>query len=253
MRTVPDLARTYKMPFELAAALARDKFNLPLLHATTVMDWVRNAGDRVDYAAWQAKALEAFSGQIAVDEVYDDEWCQLKATDPVNGMELAWHLHEGAPDKNLIKEFLESLEAAGFSPQLVVTDGSPLYPGVIEEVWPAAEHQRCVFHFMMNMNKLLGKAFWALHNAMPQPPKRARGRPKKRGRPRKDKEKRNNLRKARKARFLVVTRQGTSKNGKPLMTEEQVVPAHEPSPPGGLCVPPPVPGFHFDLPVALLG
>jgi hypothetical protein len=218
---VVNLVRTYKMSMEGAAALAHDLLHLPFLHSTTVLQWMREAGDRVDFADWQARALEAFSGQIALDEVYDGEWCQLKATDPVNGMELAWYLHEGSPDKNVIVGFLERLKAAGFSPILVVTDGSRLYPDAIREVWPDAEHQRCVFHFMQQVNDLLGKAFWELYREVPQPPPRRRGRPKKRGRPRKDAEKRQNLHTVRSVRFLVLTREGTSPDGKPLMSTAQ--------------------------------
>jgi hypothetical protein len=92
-------------------------------------------------------------------------------------------------------------------PLLVVTDGSELYPKVIKKVWPHAEHQRCVFHFMMQVNKDLRSVFWALYRTMPEPPKRKRGRPKKRGRPRKDKEKRANRLKVRKVRFLIFKRE----------------------------------------------
>jgi transposase-like protein len=218
---VVDLVRRYKMSLEGAAALTHDMLHLPVLHPSTILGWVRDAGDSVDFADWQAKALEAFSGQIALDEVYDGEWCQLKATDPVNGMELAWYLHEGSADKDVIVAFLEQLKAAGFMPSLVVTDGSSLYPDAIRQVWPEAEHQRCVFHFMQQVNEELGKAFWELYREVPRPPKRSRGRPKKRGRPRKDAQKRLDLRTVRNARFLVLTREGTSSTGKPLMSPEQ--------------------------------
>ena len=75
---------------------------------------------------------------------------------------------------------------------LVVTDGSALYPPVIAAVWPEAEHQRCVFHFIKQLNEELREAFWAAYATMPAPPRRTRGRPKKRGRPREDGRKRDN-------------------------------------------------------------
>mgnify|MGYP002641918597 CR=1 FL=1 len=218
---VVDLVRIDKMSLEGAAGLAHRLLHLPMLHPSTILGWVREAGDSVDFAGWQAVALEAFSGQIALDEVYDGEWCQLKATDPVNGMELDWYLHEGSPDKDVIVAFLERLKAAGFMPLLVVTDGSSLYPDALRQVWPEADHQRCVFHFIKQENELLGKAFWDLYREVPRPPPRRRGRPKKRGRPRKDAEKRQNLRTVRNARFLVLTREGTSSKGEPLMTPQQ--------------------------------
>jgi len=218
---VVDLVRIDKMSLEGAAGLAHRLLHLPVLHPSTILGWVREAGDGVDFAAWQARALEAFSGQIALDEVYDGEWCQLKATDPVNGMELDWYLHEGSADKDVIVAFLERLKAAGFMPSLVVTDGSSLYPDALRQVWPEAEHQRCVFHFMQQVNEELGKAFWELYREVPRPPKRGRGRPKKRGRPRKDAQKRLDLRTVRNARFLVLTREGTSSTGASLMSPEQ--------------------------------
>jgi hypothetical protein len=89
----------------------------------------------------------------------------------------------------------------------VVTDGSDLYPEAIAKVWPGAEHQRCVFHFLMQVNKDLAKVFWALFATMPEPKKRERGRPKKRGRPREDKSKRENRKKVKKARFLIFKRE----------------------------------------------
>ncbi len=70
------------------------------------------------------------------------------------------------------------LREAGIWPELVVTDASSLYPRVIQEVWPEAEHQLCVFHFIMGTNKRLAKVFWALYRSMPEAKKRKRGRPK---------------------------------------------------------------------------
>src|SRR5262249_44339584 len=39
----------------------------------------------------------------------------------------------------------------GFQPQVVVTDGSNLYPAVLKEVWPTARHQLCVFHVLQDV------------------------------------------------------------------------------------------------------
>lgn len=218
-KTVVEFVTVYKMSVEGATSLSRRLLHLTRLHPITVLDWMRDAGDHVDVAARQALALEMFSGQIALDEVYDGGWCQLKATDPLSGLELDWHLHEGSPSRQVIVEFLEKLKSAGFQPALVVTDGSSLYPQAVQQVWPEAEHQRCVFHFMQQLNKLLGKAFWSLYKELPRPPARRQGRPKKRGRPRKDAQKRANLEKVRKVRFLVLMRDGATADGDPLMGE----------------------------------
>lgn len=206
-KLVVDLVRQFKMSIEAAAAFGRRSLHLDKLVPTTVADWLREAGEQVDINARQKEVLAAFSGQMDVDEVYDDHYYQLKATDPLNDLELAWEVGEGSPDKEDIRKFFKKLRAAGFNPTLVTTDGSDLYPEIIKEVWPAAEHQRCVFHFMMQVNKDLAKVFWGLYETMPEPPKRKRGRPKKRGRPREDKKKKENRKKVRKARFLIFKRE----------------------------------------------
>jgi Transposase len=214
---VVDLVRVSKMSAEQAAAWGRDKLHLPKLDATTVLDWLRESGDAVDREARLKQLAEVFSGQMSVDEVYDGGWYQLKATDPLNGLEIAWKLERGQPSKEDVRQFFQELKDAGFEPDLVSTDGSELYPDVIKEVWPNAEQQRCVFHFVMQVNKDLGKAFWAVYKTLPEPPKRKRGRPKKRGRPRKDKVKRENREKVRKARWIFPKRESN------LSEEEQGV------------------------------
>jgi len=45
------------------------------------------------------------------------------------------------------------LQHWGFTPRVVVTDGSNLYPAVLAEVWPQAKHQLCVFHVLQDVTK----------------------------------------------------------------------------------------------------
>ncbi len=207
-RILVDLVRKHKMSVEGAASVGREMLHLQKLDATTVLDWLRGEGEAVDLLAYTQAAVEAFSGQMALDEVYDDEWYMLKATDPLNGIELASHLEKGSPSEDDIRQFLMKLKEAGFEPKLVSTDGSKLYPEVIPKVWPKAKHQRCVFHFIKQINDDLRSAFWDAYETMPKAPKRKRGRPKKRGRPRKDAQKRENRRKVRAARFVLMKREG---------------------------------------------
>lgn len=204
---VVELVRDYKMSAEQAAAWARDKLHLSKLDASTVLDWFRETSKTVDRKARLEQVLKAFSGQMSLDEVYDDGWYQLKATDPLNGLEISWKLGRGQPSKDDVRQLLQELKDAGFAPEIVSTDGSELYPEVIKEVWPNAKQQRCVFHFIKQVNQDLGKTFWAVYHTMPKPPKRKRGRPKKRGRPRKDGIKRQNQEKVRKARWIFLKRQ----------------------------------------------
>ena len=62
----------------------------------------------------------------------------------------------------------------------MVTDGSNLYPAVLAELWPDADHQLCVFHVIKDINKLILDAVRRLRTAMSRRGKA--GRKKKRGR-----------------------------------------------------------------------
>lgn len=219
---VVELVRDYKMSAEQAAAWGRDKLHLSKLDATTVLDWFRESGDAVDREARLKQILKTFSGQMSLDEVYDGGWYQLKATDPLNGLEISWKLARGQPSKDDVRQFLQELKDAGFEPQIISTDGSKLYPDVIEEVWPNAKHQRCVFHFIKQVNQDLGKAFWVVYQTLPKPPKRKRGRPKKRGRPRKDRVKRENREKVRKARWIFLKRESNLREEEQRVLQEAI-------------------------------
>ncbi len=200
-----DLVRTYKMSVEAAASLGREKLNLPKLDATTVLGWLRDTGAEVDRQARLKQALEAFSGQLSLDEVYDGEWYQLKATDPLNGIELTWKLARGRPSQEEVRQLLKELKAVGFEPELISTDGSELYPEVIAEVWPKAKLQRCVFHFIRQTNVALGEAFRRVYRRVPKPshPGQGRRRPMDKW---KDDERRENRRKVYAARWLFLKR-----------------------------------------------
>jgi hypothetical protein len=79
---------------------------------------------------------------------------------------------------------------------VVVTDGSNLYPALLAEVWPAARHQSCVFHVLMDISAKVLDAVKRLrrHKARqghsgrrPAKPRRRKGQKKRRGLRAKDK------------------------------------------------------------------
>jgi hypothetical protein len=210
---VCSLVTKYKLSFGGAAALARDLFHLPDLADTTVMRWFRKEGDNVDYLGHLKRCAVCFSGQMAIDEVYDGIFYVIRVTDPLNHVEITAWLGEGAPTQEDVRDLLLELRDHGFEPQLVVTDGSTLYPKVLAEVFPSAGHQRCTFHFMQGVNDALGKAFWKAYEAMPAPKKRPPGRPKKRGRPRADTRKRADRAAIKACRYLVFKRGGLDPQG----------------------------------------
>ena len=79
-----------------------------------------------------------------------------------------------------MRRFLGNLKTWGLLPRAVVTDGSNLYPELLGQLWPEADHQLCVFHALKSINGLILDAVRRLKSAMARRGKA--GRPKKRGR-----------------------------------------------------------------------
>ena len=75
---------------------------------------------------------------------------------------------------------LSNLNRHGFSPRVVVTDGSNLYPAVLAELWPYARHQLCVFHVLKDINAHVFDALRRLRRRHAA----TDGRTRRRGRPR---------------------------------------------------------------------
>lgn len=59
----------------------------------------------------------------------------------------------------------------------ITTDGSPLYPKPISEIFPGAKHQICYFHILKEINLLVLRCLARFRKSLPRPPKRPRGRP----------------------------------------------------------------------------
>lgn len=77
-------------------------------------------------------------------------------------------------------EFKEQLDQRGLVVRGITTDGSPLYPKVIKELWPDVPHQSCRFHVLMEITKAVLRALAKLRKEMKaQIPKGKRGRPRK--------------------------------------------------------------------------
>jgi len=123
--------------------------------------------------------LEHFSGTLCVDELHLGRYTLLLATDPLSDLPVAFAL-VASNDQPHMRRFLGNLRNWGLQPQVVVTDGSNLYPAVLAELWPDADHQLCVFHVIKDINKLILDAVRRMRTAMGRRGKA--GRKKKRGR-----------------------------------------------------------------------
>jgi hypothetical protein len=120
------------------ARLARDFWVCP--SEGMMRAWCRSYGAAFDFAAdSQPWVVSEFSGILCVDELYQDRLALLLAVDPAapDGDRLVgYQLVHGSIDAPEVERFLTRLEAGGIEPDEVITDGSPLYPTVLAQVWP---------------------------------------------------------------------------------------------------------------------
>lgn len=144
-----------------------------------VYDLLRDQAEQLDMAAHRRKVLDHFSGTLCVDELHLGRFTLLLATDPLADLPVAFAL-VAANDQDHMRRFLGNLKTWGLNPTVVVTDGSNLYPGVLGELWPEADHQLCVFHVIKEINQLILAAVRRMQKAMNR--RGQAGRKKKRGR-----------------------------------------------------------------------
>ena len=135
------------------AAMERD-FLLEL-SSGFIYDCLNWGLSRLSQASQRRLASKQFSGYLCIDELHLGDYTLLLATDPVADRVVGYRLVK-VNDQAHMRCFVRMLQCWGFQPKLVVTDGSNLYPAVLQEVWPAARHQLCVFHVLQDItNKVL--------------------------------------------------------------------------------------------------
>jgi hypothetical protein len=171
------------------------------------LDWKVRQTEMPDYRQW---TLDHFSGTLCIDELHLGHRTLLLATDPLGDFPVAFAL-VSANDQDHMGRFLKNLRNHGFSPQVVVTDGSNLYPALLADIWPDARHQLCVFHVIKDINTHVFDALRRLRRKLAQKRgrKRRRGRPSKarlRARKRQGKAKKEQAYFVWKHRYLIVTR-----------------------------------------------
>jgi hypothetical protein len=171
------------------------------------LDWKIRQLNGAAYRQW---TLAEFSGTLCVDEIHLGEHTLLLATDPLHDFPVAFAL-VSHNDQEHMGRFLRQLQGHGFLPQVVVTDGSSLYPAVLAEVWPQAAHQLCVFHVLKDLNGHVLDAVRRIRREMQR--RGRRGRQRKPGRPKRGTARHRRQRKRKdkadfvyKHRYLIVTR-----------------------------------------------
>jgi hypothetical protein len=138
------------------------------------LDWkVR----QLDMAAYRQWTVAQFSGTLCIDEIHLGHRTLLLATDPLGAFPVAFALVR-AHDQEHMRRFLDNLKRWGFTPQVVVTDGSNLYPALRAALWPQARHQLCVFHVLKDINACVFDALrrWRRRLAQQGQRRRRRGR-----------------------------------------------------------------------------
>jgi hypothetical protein len=134
------------------------------------LDWKVRQVDMPAYRQW---TLAQFSGTFCIDEIHLGHRTLLLATDPLGDFPVAFALVR-ANDQEHMRRFLHNLHNWGFVPQVVVTDGSNLYPTLLAEVWPDARHQLCVFHVLKDLNACVFDALRRLRRRLARQGKRRR-------------------------------------------------------------------------------
>jgi len=128
--------------------------------------------------------LSNFSGYLAIDELYDGAFCVLSVVDNREYNRLACCVLDHDPTHEDIRTFLSDfkgqLDKRGRSVSGITTDGSPLYPKVLQELWPKATHQLCEFHLLKEINLAILRTLAKLRKQIKATiPKQGRGRPRK--------------------------------------------------------------------------
>ena len=132
--------------------------------------------------------LSDFSGYIAADELYDGPFCVLSIVDNHNFQRLVYEVLDHDPTHEDIirffQRFKKQLDARELTLKGITTDGSPLYPGPIAEVFgDDVRHQVCEFHVIKELTKGVIRAVARVRKQLKTTmPKLGRGRPSKRTR-----------------------------------------------------------------------
>lgn len=167
-----------RLPYRLVQQRFEEDFYLHLsigyIHACFF--WAHGRINHVERREW---IRNNFSGVLCIDEVHDSGRVIVYATDPLNDYTVDFSVHE-KNDQEHMDLFLNQLKSKGIKPQVIITDGSPLYKDSLQEVWQGVEHQLCIFHVIKEVNKLVLNSIRSIKNAIKR--QGNKGRNKKRGR-----------------------------------------------------------------------
>ena len=177
--TVANAVIRDRMPYQLVQQRMAEDYRLELsvgyIHDCFV--WAHAQIDTEEY--WDF-VVANFSGVLCVDEVHDGGNVILFASDPLNDFTVSFEVVE-TNDQDHMDAFLQQLKDRGLEVQVAITDGSPLYKDSLQSYWVNLEHQRCIFHVIKEVNKLLLDGVRSIKNRIQR--QGNKGRKRKPGRP----------------------------------------------------------------------
>jgi hypothetical protein len=126
--------------------------------------------------------LADFSGYIAADELYYGPFCVLSIVDNHRFRRLTYRVLDHNPTHadiiRFFKDFKKKLDARALTLQGITTDGSPLYPVPIEQVFGPTLHQVCEFHVIKELTQAILRAVAQVRKRLKASmPSLGRGRP----------------------------------------------------------------------------
>jgi transposase-like protein len=145
-----------------------------------VYDCLHDKVEQLNMAEYRQWVVEHFSGTLCVDELHLGRYTLLLATDPLGDFPVAFALVD-KNDQAHMRRFLQNLKRSGLMPEVVITDGSELYPKLLAKLWPETRHQLCVFHVIKDINEHVLDAVKRMRRELAR--RGNRGRRRRRGRP----------------------------------------------------------------------
>ena len=127
-------------------------------------------------------ALEAFSGYVAADELYEGPYCVLSVVDNRQYKRMLYEVLDHDPSHDdipaLLRRLKGALDARALALKGMTTDGSALYPEPIRAVFGEVPHQLCTFHVIAELVKGVLRAVAAERERLAKSkPTLKRGRP----------------------------------------------------------------------------
>lgn len=156
--------QAFGLVFEVRGSLRRSADYITFVNGaggpawTTVLNWIRKAGREV--VALETLFPIRWSGTLGIDEKWVklfNKWIYIyKAIDMKTGFPILEMVFPSC-NKDNAKAVLLEIKARGYLPKIIVTDLIRDYDKAVEDLFPNAKHQRCLFHAEKAAHELIRK------------------------------------------------------------------------------------------------